>query len=50
MSLDEYLDELGITHEISSPYTPQQKGVVECKNMTLVEMERTILNEYDTPH
>ena len=47
--LDEYLDELGITHELSAPYTPQQNGVVERKNMTLVEMARTMLDEYKTP-
>ena len=48
-SLDEYLDMLGITHELSAPYTPQQNGVVERKNMTLVEMAHTMLDEYKTP-
>ncbi|KAI5003657.1 hypothetical protein ZWY2020_030817 [Hordeum vulgare] len=47
--LDDYLDELGITHELSAPYTPQQNGVVERKNRTLVEMARTMLEEYHTP-
>ena len=47
--LDDYLDELGITHELSAPYTPQQNGVVERKNMTLVEMARTMLDEYKMP-
>lgn len=47
--LDDYLDDLGITHELSAPYTPQQNGVVECKNMTLAEMARTMLDEYKTP-
>ena len=47
--LDDYLDELGITHELSAPYTPQQNGVVERKNRTLVEMARTMLDEYNTP-
>ena len=47
--LDDYLDELGITHELSAPYTPQQNGVVECKNRTLFEMARTMLDEYKTP-
>ena len=46
--LDDYLDELGITHELSAPYTPQQNGVVERKNRTLVEMARTMLDEYKT--
>ena len=48
-SLDEYFDILGITHELSAPYTPQQNGVVERKNRTLVEMPRTMLDEYKTP-
>ena len=26
--IDTYLDTLGITHELSAPYTPQQNGVV----------------------
>ena len=30
-------------------YTPQQNGVVERKNRTLVEMARTMLEEYQTP-
>ena len=47
--LDDYLDELGITHELSAPYTPQQNGVVERKNRTLVEMARTMLDEYKIP-
>ena len=46
--LDDCLDELGITHELSAPYSPQQNGVVERKNMTLVEMARTMLDEYKT--
>ena len=47
--LDDYLYELGITHELSAPYTPQQNGVVERKNKTLAEMARTMLDEYKTP-
>ena len=46
---DDYLDELGITHELSAPYTPQQNGVVERRNRTLVEVARTMLDEYNTP-
>jgi transposase InsO family protein len=44
-----FLEEEGIKHEFSSPYTPQQNGVVERKNRTLVDMARTILDEYKTP-
>jgi hypothetical protein len=35
-------------HEFSSPYTPQQNGVVERKNRTLMDMARTMLEEYKT--
>jgi transposase InsO family protein len=44
-----FLEEEGIKHEFSSPYTPQQNGVVERKNRTLLDMARTILDEYKTP-
>ena len=43
--LDTYLDKLGITHEFSAPYTPQQNGIMECKKRTLIEMARTMLDE-----
>ena len=46
--VEEYLDDEGIKHEFSSPYTPQQNGVAERKNRTLIEMARTMLDEYKT--
>ena len=30
-------------------YTPQQNGVVERKNRTLITLARTMLDEYNTP-
>jgi hypothetical protein len=47
--VEEFLEEEGIKHEFSTPYTPQQNGVVERKNMTLIDMVRTMLREYKTP-
>jgi hypothetical protein len=47
--VEEYLEEEGIKHEFSAPYTPQQNGVVERKDMTLIDMARTMLGEYKTP-
>jgi transposase InsO family protein len=47
--IEGFLEEEGIKHELSSPYTPQQNGVVERKNRTLLDMARTMLDEYKTP-
>jgi transposase InsO family protein len=47
--IEGFLEEEGIKHEFSSPYTPQQNGVVERKNRTLLNMARTMLDEYKTP-
>nr|GEX09434.1 retrovirus-related Pol polyprotein from transposon TNT 1-94 [Tanacetum cinerariifolium] len=41
--LKEYFDSVGITHETSATKTPQQNGVVERKNRTLVKAARTML-------
>ena len=38
--VEEFLDEEGIKHEFSTIYTPQQNGVVERKNHTLIDMAR----------
>nr|GFA61057.1 putative ribonuclease H-like domain-containing protein [Tanacetum cinerariifolium] len=38
----EYFDSVDITHETSTVKTPQQNGVVERKNRTLVETARTM--------
>ena len=44
-----FCNKLGITHNFSSPRTPQQNGVVERKNRTLLDMGRTMLREYNLP-
>ncbi|WVZ75490.1 LOW QUALITY PROTEIN: hypothetical protein U9M48_023536 [Paspalum notatum var. saurae] len=46
---DNFCRDLGLEHQFSSPYTPPQNGVVECKNRTLVEMERMMLDKHRTP-
>jgi transposase InsO family protein len=47
--VEKYLENEGIKLEFSAPYTPQQNGVVERKNQTLIDMARTMLGEYKTP-
>ncbi|KAI3802080.1 hypothetical protein L1987_30205 [Smallanthus sonchifolius] len=39
----------GIHHELSAPYVPQQNGVAERKNRTLVETARTMLADSELP-
>ncbi|GJU33362.1 retrovirus-related pol polyprotein from transposon TNT 1-94, partial [Tanacetum coccineum] len=41
--LTAYYESVGITHEKTVPRTPQQNGVVERRNRTLVEAARTML-------
>jgi hypothetical protein len=36
-----------LKHEFSSKYTPEQNGIVERKNMTLIDMARSMLAEYN---
>jgi hypothetical protein len=46
--VEDYLDQEDIKHEFLAPYTPQQNGVAERKNRTLIESVRTMLDEYKT--
>jgi transposase InsO family protein len=48
-NIEAYCDEVGIKHEVSATYNPQQSGVVERKNQTLITLTRTMLDEYNTP-
>jgi hypothetical protein len=43
---EEYCYGEGIKHEFSSTYTPQQNGVVERKNKTLITLARAMLDDY----
>ena len=47
--LNEFCTDKGISRQYSAPRTPQQNGVVERKNRTLVEAARTMLNEAKLP-
>ena len=48
-TMKNFCDEKGITHTFSAPRTPQQNGVVERKNRTLIEAARTMLEESKLP-
>jgi transposase InsO family protein len=43
------LEEHGITHRITMPYTPEQNGVAEQENCTVVESARSMLHASGLP-
>ena len=45
--VEDFCDEKGIKHEFSTKYTPEQNGLVERKNRTLIDMARSMLSEYN---
>ena len=45
----ELCKESRIKRELSTPYNPQQNGVVEWKNITIMEVARAILHNQDLP-
>ena len=47
--MNEFCKHKGISHQFSAPGTPQQNGVVERKNRTLIEARRTMLEEANVP-
>ena len=47
--LNDFCVDKGITRQYSAPRTPQQNGVVERKNRTLIEAARTMLSESKLP-
>ena len=47
--MEEFCKDKGVRQEFSAPGTPQQNGVVERKNRTLIEAARTMLDEAKLP-
>ena len=46
---NELCKELGIKRELTTPYNPQQNGVTERKNRTIMEAARAMLHDQDLP-
>ena len=49
LTLDKFCMENGMSHNFSARRTPQQNGVVERKNRTLVNISRTMIIESNLP-
>lgn len=43
--MEGYLKSKGIIHQLTAPYSPEQNGVAERKNRSLMEMARCMLND-----
>jgi hypothetical protein len=44
-----YCKEVGIKRELTTPYSPQQNGVAERKNQTIMEAVKTMIHDQDLP-
>ena len=49
-TLNGWLCDEGIKYQYSAAYTPQQNGVAERKNRTLMDMARSMLAEFKSPY
>ena len=47
---DAFCEELGIYKQLTAPYTPEQNGIAERKNRTIVEMARSMLKARGLPN
>lgn len=48
-ALSSWLQEKGIIHDLSTPYTPEQNGRAERSNRTIIEGTRTLLSDSKLP-
>lgn len=44
-----YCERVGIARQFTAPYNPQQNGVAEGRNRTIVDMARSMLKNKDLP-
>ncbi|KAM2213096.1 hypothetical protein ACFX1S_023316 [Malus domestica] len=48
-AFDDFCKENGIRHNYTMPYTPQQNGIAERRNRTLMDMMRSMMSYADLP-
>ena len=44
-----FCKDVGIKRELTPPYNPQQNGVAERKNITIMEVVKTMIHDQDFP-
>jgi hypothetical protein len=44
-----FCKDVGIKRELTTPYNPQQSGVAELKNITILEVVKTMIHDQDLP-
>jgi transposase InsO family protein len=44
-----FCKDVGIKRDLTTPYDPQQNGVAERKNMTIMEAVKTMIHDQDLP-
>jgi hypothetical protein len=44
-----FCKDVGIKRELTTPYNPQQNGVLEQKNITIMEVVKTMIHDQDIP-
>ena len=44
-----FCKDVGIKRELTTPYNPQQNGVAERKNITILEAVKTMIHDQDLP-
>ena len=49
LGLNNYIQSLGIVHEITPPYSPSSNGVAERKNKTLINLTNAMLVSCGAP-
>jgi transposase InsO family protein len=49
-TFEEFCADNGLQCHFSAPYSPQQNGVVECRNQTVVTMASSIMKAHNVPN
>nr|XP_028952455.1 uncharacterized protein LOC114822291 [Malus domestica] len=49
MEFNRFVEDVGLERQLTTPYTPQQNGVAERKNRTIVEMAKCLMLEKKVP-